>query len=713
MTKQLTRSAVRIYGALSGLGKGSKSILDRLLPFFEPLLRAKNGERLDPTEFARDVRETYKWNFTSDLVESFVPNFLAAGWIQADVPNAKDTTYTINMPALDVTGDSEDSSIEAELHSVAAKFQTFAQSLSPLTTLPRNVEEFEDILIEWLLYVEAFSEKNIDFKHGFRPDSNGKLRQFVEVPRLTSLQDEEQFLCARFVDHALRADQSTSEVLARIAAIGLLTEVVQDFVKPTSNIQRSNVVVYLDGPVALELLGVSGKAARDNIAPLIAELLHIGASVRIFGQSIEEMKLILQAVLRSPRPTGPTAQALMRNEVLKEYVQEVAQDPGLLLEKEGVKPTYRRLEQTPSEHQYFTEADRTEMYGALRFQENPHAREHDADITTLVMRQRRGKYDRDLFKSGAIILTRNGLLAQVAQRKCVDLNRMPSGMVPPVVHRRVLATAMWLRTGLGASDLSIPKRLLLASCERVLAIRPGVVDAVKRVTDALGDEEKSRQLDLLISEDRSARVLMDKTLGAANVVTTENFSLLFEEMLQPHLEDERDKGSQVVKEVRAQSRKHVARVAQQMEVTEKERDEAASMLQARRIEDREIILALCNDVSSAIVSRRRWSRGIAVLFALASCIPIIMPSTWTMKVVAVSVAALFAYLTLTGGRLLSIHPDQSEAVALLRATASMRRLDSKLDQFDVSWVDGNFKVLVREPSGVQHDRSDLLSTSPL
>ncbi|ESW62765.1 hypothetical protein X772_36760 [Mesorhizobium sp. LSJC280B00] len=53
------------------------------------------------------------------------------------------------------------------------------------------------------------------------------------------------------------------------------------------------------------------------------------------------------------------------------------------------------------------------------------------------------------------------------------MSGLPDETVPPVVHRRVLATAIWLRTGMGAGDLNIPKRMLLASCEHVLAIRPG------------------------------------------------------------------------------------------------------------------------------------------------------------------------------------------------------------------------------------------------
>lgn len=711
MVKQLTRSAVRIYGALSALGNGSGNVLEGLLPFFDPILRQHNGNKLDPSTIATAIREAYKWNFNSDLVEAFVPYLEHQGWIIADIPGMKDTTYTIQMTE-NGRSDASAQTIEAELRRIATQFKAFSEALSPLTTIPREVEEFEDILVEWLLYVEAFSERSIDFKTSYKSDSTGKLRQIVEVPNTTSLRDEERFLCARFVKHAIEEDQSSAEILARIAAIGLLTEVVQDFVKPVTAVDKTELVVYLDAPVAMELLGVSGKSAHDNTAPVVAELIRIGASVRIFGQSIDEIKNSLQAVLKNPRPTGPTAQALMRREVLREYVVEAAKSPGLLLEKLGVQPAYRTREQTPSEHRFFEKEHWQDLYGRLSYAENPHAREHDTDITTFVVRQRRGRTSSDIFKSHAIALTRNGLLAQVVRRACIQMGGLPDESVPPVVHRRVLATAMWLRTGMGASDLNIPKRMLLASCEHVLAIRPGVVEAVKRLTDALGDADKTRQLDLLVSQDRSAQTLMDKTLGATNVVTEENLPVLWQEMLHPHLEDERNKGLDAVNKAKAEGKKRLDKANAQIRAIEQQGAALGARLDAKREEDREAVQALCRDVERSLGRWRMCRVGIALVIAAISCIPLMLEATPLVRVATIVIGWLFAYLTATGGSLVSVKTGQAQALAALQSAAMSRRLVSKLDQFDVKWIDTAFVVDDRsEPPAERLDHVDLFSTS--
>lgn len=714
MVKQLTRTAVRVYGALSALGNGSGSVMDSLVPFFAPILQRHVGEKLDPHAIAAEVRDTYKWNFNADLVETFAPLLVQHGYIIADIPGRQDTTYTISIK--DDEADSIDQNpVAAELKDIANRFKEFAESLSPLTAIPRDVEEFEDILIEWLLYVEAFSEKSIEFIVSYKPDESGKLVRKFEIPRTTSLRDEEQFLCARFVQHMIRDNHGGAETLARIASIGLITEVVQDFISPSASVDKTNLVVYIDAPVAMELIGVSGAAAKENIDPIIKELLRMGASVRIFGQSIEEIKQNLGAVLRNPRPTGPTAQALLRREVVKEYVISASRNPEALLEAFNVRPTYRTLEQTPSEHKFFTKEDRADLYGRLGYAENVYARDHDADITTLTVRQRSGRTSSDLFQAHAVVLTRNGLLAQIVRRQFKEMQNGANNLVPPVVHRRAFATAMWLRTGMGAKDLNIPKRMLLANCERVLAIRPGVVDAVKRLTDAMSDDAKAQQLDLLISQDRSAQALMDKTLGLANVVTEENFPLLWQEMLQPHLEEEREKGNAAVAAEKAAARRKIDEEQRKLKdleaVRETEKNTLIAKIASARDDDRAAVEGLCADVSIRIGRGKTVRVTVGVLIALVCSIPLLLETTPTVRWVSFIAGVVMAFLTATGGRLVTLATPASKAIFVLNEVAKKRRLAAKVSQFEVTWNGSEFELSNRPEIPESTPRTNLFDTS--
>ena len=524
-------------------------------------------------------------------------------------------------------------------------------------------------------------------------DPSGILRRVVDVPRTTKLSEEESILCARFVEHAIRNDPDASETLARIASIGLLTEVVQDFVKPNTRVESSDLVVYLDAPVAMELLDVSGKAARENTFPIITELKRIGARIRIFNQSVEEIKHNLNAVLGNPHPTGPTAQALVRSEVLRDYVSEVAANPGNFLDELGVKISPRTLEHHKFEFEYFTEEQRDETRSALTFhQENPNARDHDADVTTLIMRQRRGHEDPDIFKARFLLMTRNGLLAQLVRKKCVKLGVLSPNSIPPVVHRKVITASMWLRTGLGANDYELPKRLLLANCERVLAIRPNVVDKVRQFTEALGDKEKSRQLDVLINQPRSLQMLMDKTLGAPSVVNPENLEELLHQMIHPHLEEERKRSIEAINNEKEKSRKKVEEVTIKLEQAQTVGSTMSTQLNEKINEDMAAVKALCKDAACILATQRRNRRLIGYALALVFCTPpLFVPSDW-QSYLSVLLAIPFGYLTITGNKWIGTLTSEEHAKETLLRIAEERSLTGKVSHFVIDWRGSNFHI---------------------
>ncbi|NIZ01886.1 hypothetical protein [Thalassospira lucentensis] len=704
MTTSLTRSAVRVYGALSGLGNGSNNIFEKLIPFFEPILRPKQGSLLNIEEFAQEVREAYRWNFTADIVEVFVPFLLEVNWIYPESEKLPQGPYVVNLPE-EIGDTSNETSASEALRTIALEFKEFSEALSPLTAIPREVEEFEDILIEWLLYVEAFSEKNVEFETRTGKDENGTLRQFTEIPKVSRISDEEEFLCARFVRYAIENKPQTAEILSKIASIGLLTEVVQDFVKPSQSVQQSNLVVYLDAPVAMELLGVSGAAARQNTQHIIQELQRVGVTVRVFGQSIAEIQHSLLAVLKNPRPTGPTAQALARGEVMREFVEQVAREPARILLTEDVQTRYRDLEQFPGETKYFDRDARNEIYAALSFQNNIHAREHDSDITTLVMRQRSGHESPDIFQSKFLIITRNGLLAQVVQKRCIENGFLSVGHVPPVIHRKLLAATMWFRTGFGDEQLEVPKRMLLSNCERVLAIRPSVVEAVARVTRDLGDEEKMRQLDLLISHSRAAEVLMDKTLGVPSTLTENNISELFDEMLHPYLEEERAKGQENVKKITKEKSSEIKKIKSDLEHAENEIFESKGALELIKEEDREALDALFFDVSRRLDNNKKSKTYLAYAVSVCLFAPAFFTQSNIFSWLSFGIGCFLTYLSITGSKVIGLDVSEQDAARMLEKRAAFRGLKSKLSRVEVIWDGKTHRLTV--------DHHDTLSASDL
>ena len=183
----------------------------------------------------------------------------------------------------------------------------------------------------------------------------------------------------------------------------------------------------------------------------------------------------------------------------------------------------------PHEHRFFTSSDIGELYSAVHWVQDDRPRYHDALTAGLIMRKRGGRRSNDLFEVGHLLLTRNPQFPPVAKRVTVSKNYISQGQVGPVVHLRQFATAIWLRAGLGVADQEVPRRYILSACRRVLTLRKNIVERIRHEARTLETAERE-QLELLLSVGRSTQVLMDKTLGSAQVIDSTNVAYLVEQM---------------------------------------------------------------------------------------------------------------------------------------------------------------------------------------
>jgi len=531
MAKPLTQRALRIFAVLESYRAGSADILDALLPFFEPILAEFPGQTLNVSEFATRVSEAYRWNFTADIVEELIPRFESKKWVQKIAGTGAAYRVTYDNPSTVSAIAPNDILITQMLVTLAEVFSIFVKEISPLTTFTFETNTLADILVEWLISIDAYTEDVLRQKALQVTKIEGQIGLDVVVTDSSNLSSEERYLCARFVKNLFEKRSPYIADLCKLASIGLLTEVVQDFHKPTTQVNKTNLIAYLDAPVAMDLLGVSGKEAAANIQPIIQKFQEIGGTVRIFRASVDELQGALDAVLRRDptERTGETAAGRRRNEVLEAYVRQVARDPANFLQGHSIAVIERKLDQFPNEHEYFDEKAYNGFFSKLVWHHEIPRREHDATIVAHVMRMRRGIQSRDLFQTRHILITRNALLCESAKQFCISCSLNSKMSVGPAIHQRQLATAIWLRTGLSDVQQDIPRRYLLAACERVLELKRGVVEQVRIISRRL-TPEKAKQLDLLLTQDRSTQLLMDKTLGASNVVNSNNIEPLIEEM---------------------------------------------------------------------------------------------------------------------------------------------------------------------------------------
>ncbi|RVI84189.1 hypothetical protein CN188_09415 [Sinorhizobium meliloti] len=527
----VTRHALRVYAALSELKGNDSDVLDALIPFFEPVLQLMNGKIFDPRVFSAGIRKLYKWRFTGDVAESFVPRLERKGFLRKEAAGVWIVQHQGNASETS-------SSIVASFEQILDEFVSFPPRVTDLLTYDRNRDELADLLIRFLVSMDSSG-------NGAYMPQLGGLEPAGEAQQLLSeleeggrpLDSSDRYMCARFVRYLMRNRPDLSVHLARLSSIALLTEVVEDFVKPTHIEQKTDLTVVLDAPIALDLLGCSGKAFQDDIGTIVASLQAIGAKFVVFPVSCVEMQRNLRSMLALPAELrrGYTHNALIRREVSLDFVTAVANNPERALENAGVTVRPLSLADFPAFHRYFTAEQYEDFFQSIQWGNLIQAREHDATCAALVMRLRQGRHSSDVFKCRYVMVTRNPTFVRQARTYALESRMITSIQEGPIIHQRELATAAWLRTGLGGHE-SIPRNHLLMTCDRVLQVRPEVRNALAAQLERI-TPERLQQLNLLMLDARSVQKLADKTLNMEAVVTADNAEHLLEAMREATAEE--------------------------------------------------------------------------------------------------------------------------------------------------------------------------------
>ncbi len=310
----VTRQALRVYAALAELRDRRGDVLDALIPFFEPILSLMNGRLFDPRLFALGVQKLYRWPFTKDIAEQFIPRLMSKGYLER-VGTARDAAYIVKFATPTSIGDNQTPISEA-LDDIISQFEGFPARITDLLTYNKSREELTDILVRFLVSLDAYGETEL-VKEVERAALGEEARNFVDQldEGSSSLSHDDRYICARFVHHLCHEKPQLVTQLARLASVGLLTEVVADFIKPTQPAGKIDLTVVVDAPLALDYLGCSGKALQDDARVIFNSLQRVGCKFVVFDISCIEMKRNLDSMLaRDPsKRDGYTHEAMVRN----------------------------------------------------------------------------------------------------------------------------------------------------------------------------------------------------------------------------------------------------------------------------------------------------------------------------------------------------------------------------------------------------------------
>jgi len=259
----VTRHALRVYAALSELSGNNENILDALIPFFEPILEVMNGKIFDPRLFATGVQKLYRWRINKDIAEEFIPRLLHKKYLKR-----ASTQSGIYIVQYEPPKDGPNfAAILDVVKQIVDEFEKFPPRITDLLNYNRTREELTDLLIRFLVSLDAYGEVAFAAEVSKLDVEERKVLDLLPEGG-APLSSDDRYMCARFVKHLCDTRPNFVPHLSRLASIGLLTEVVEDFVKPTQPETKATLTLVLDGPIALDYLGnVQGRICKRASEP--------------------------------------------------------------------------------------------------------------------------------------------------------------------------------------------------------------------------------------------------------------------------------------------------------------------------------------------------------------------------------------------------------------------------------------------------------------
>lgn len=342
----------------------------------------------------------------------------------------------------------------------------------------------------------------------------------LDLPKPESVPDTE-YLVSSFVAHLYERDPDGFGYLDTVVKGATLAAVLYLPDLGRGEERFKDVMVFLDTPTLLRVLGWEGPSQEAAAGELIDLATQLGAQVCCFSHTFRETQGVLDAcsaALRSPHRHRDSRGAV------EEFCLTSGRGPSdlklavLKMERELADRNIRILDGPPyTEALTFDEQRCEEVLQSEVGYGRTKARVRDLQSLAAVFRFRKGRDQRHLESCRAIFVTPNIGVARASLKFFNEI--MDEQTTPLCLPEAEFTTLAWLKQPLAAADL--PTKHLLADC--YAALSPGedlwrkYLAEIERLAARKDLDEEAYKI-LRFSLD-ARRALMEITLGDAEAFT--------------------------------------------------------------------------------------------------------------------------------------------------------------------------------------------------
>jgi hypothetical protein len=476
-----------------------------LVAFFEPFIEEKNGQIVDIDALKEYARIRLMLTLSNDVAEIFASQMRRVGWLQEISTSESNPLYRCKFSGKPLLTD-DYKQYDERLSTLIRQFIAFISD-QKIALNRYSPQYIEDGFIAFL--IKQFISDNDNFSS-------------------TVISDDSQleYWIAKFIARLNINDKSTFEFIQKIAGVFLLADVIIEIGNPSQDTKGiKDLLVFLDGPLVMNYLGLAGQREKDNVSFALERLRGAGATVACFKHSCDEIRDNLTGLFaRAPQDrTGPSAEAVRKGEVREMYLASVRNNVEHFVEKVAkIEVVHAQLNQYEYAKRYCDDVVYQELIPNMPSQSSA-GRERDAASIAIIMRRRGGHESSQLKEAKFLLVTSSETLVRRANEVLRE-NRVLGGdrsVIGPAIHQRVVAGLVFANFGLTEKQ-EISRRQLLAACARVVMLRPRVLERLRQQIGLLNRPEDAAIVDALLSQPRASEIIMDHSIGLGRPISPSN-----------------------------------------------------------------------------------------------------------------------------------------------------------------------------------------------
>lgn len=502
---------LKLYAAFKA-GYLGENILNTYFPFFANILYEKHIEIVD--EYVLQAEFEKKYNFKPTI--PFIRQVLSIGLENKSIIKIKNNYNSDFSKLKQYTLNTDD--FENNWNSLLHEFQKYSSS----NKTGYDLNNLENDIISYI--------ENNDYL----------VVSQTELENTMPLPDSFEYTWIRFVKNLSENSSHLIDFIAAICASNIFKEAL--LYCGEANDTFNNLNVYLDSPMVFALLGMDSDERTKSYQILVKDMIKAGCNVQILDNNFSEIEGIVN---RSATWANSTQYNISKATKVAKYLHDLECSQEEMIEyceslEEKINDFGITIKKTEFDMQESSfQEDELKLFDMVKSRydeqnmgisdEKVQSIETDVRSIILVYRQRQGRTSVKIQTCSHIMLTLNGVLANVS--KNYESNQsLNAGHIPACISADLFGALLWLNSP--TSIINYHKHKLLADCYASLQPSKELLDKYASSLESaksLGEIDEKKYL-FMRTHSMVSDALMNVTKGDYARFTDRTYLDVYEEI---------------------------------------------------------------------------------------------------------------------------------------------------------------------------------------